>query len=225
LEEIMFEPKKDLTLQHDVIEELEWEPVVNAEHIGVTARNGVVTLTGHVESFAEKLAAEKAALRVKGVRALAQDIEVELPTSKKTADDEIAARALKILEWDILVPSDRISVKADHGVVTLSGEVDRLYQRDEAERDIWRLSGVRDVVNLVKVRTHIQPANVEDRIRRALERSANIEASHIAASVKDGTVTLHGTVGAWIERETAERAARAAPGVVAVKNEIAIGRP
>jgi osmotically-inducible protein OsmY len=221
----MPDTNKDLRLRRDVIEELEWEPSVNAEHIGVTARNGVVTLSGHVESFAEKLAAEKAVLRVKGVRALAQEIEVELPTSKKTADDEIAARALKMLEWDVLVPSERISVKADHGIITLSGEVDRLYQRDEAERDVWRLSGVRDVVNLVKVRAHAQPTDVEDRIRRALERSADLDASHITASVKAGTVTLRGTVGAWIERETAERAARAAPGVVAVKNEIAIGRP
>jgi osmotically-inducible protein OsmY len=221
----MSETRGDLQLQRDVIDELEWEPSVNAEHIGVAARNGVVTLTGHVESFAEKLAAENAALRVKGVRALAQDIEVELPSSKKTADDEIAARALKILEWDVLVPPKRISVKVDHGIVTLSGEVDRLYQSDEAQRDVWRLSGVRDVVNLVKVRSHAQPADVQDRIRRALERTADLEASHITASVKDGIVTLRGTVGAWIERQTAERAARAAPGVVAVKNEIAIGRP
>lgn len=215
---------KDLKLQRDVIDELEWEPAVNAEHIGVTARDGVVTLSGHVESFAEKLAAEKAALRVKGVRALAQDIRVELPTSKKTADDEIAARALKMLEWDVLVPSDRIPVKVENGILTLSGEVDQFYQSDEAERDVWRLSGVRDVVNFVKVRRHTQPADIGDRIRRALERSADLEAGHITASVKDGVVILRGTVGAWIERETAERAARAAPGVVSVKNEITIGR-
>jgi osmotically-inducible protein OsmY len=216
---------KDQQLQRDVMDELEWEPAVHAQHIGVTARDGVVTLTGHVESFAEKLAAERAALHVKGVRALAQDIKVELPTSKKTADDEIAARALKILEWDVLVPSDRITVKVDNGIVTLSGEVDHLYQSDEAERDVWRLSGVRDIVNMVKVRRHAQPVDVEDRIRRALERSADLEAGRITASVKEGMVTLRGKVGAWIERETAERAARAAPGVVSVKNEITIGRP
>jgi osmotically-inducible protein OsmY len=216
---------QDLTLQRNVIEELEWDPAVNAEHIGVSARGGVVTLSGHVRSFPEKLAAEKAALRVKGVRAIAQDIKVELPTSKKTADDEIAARALKILEWDVLVPSDHISVKVDHGVVTLSGEVDQLYQSDEAEHDVWRLSGVRDVVNTVKVRRHAQLIDVEQRIRRALERSAGLEASHIMTFVNDGTVTLRGEVGAWIERETAERAARAAPGVVSVKNEITIARP
>lgn len=206
-----------------MIDELDWEPAVNAEHIGVTARNGVVTLTGHVASFVEKLAAENAALRVKGVRALAQDIAVELPRSKKTADDEIADRAVKILEWDIVVPPNRVSVKVDHGIVTLSGEVDNLYQRDEAERDAWRLSGVRDVVNLVKVRPRAQPADVQDRIRQALERSADVEASRITASVKDGIVTLRGNVGGWIERQTAERAARAAPGVVAVRNEITIG--
>lgn len=216
---------RDLKLQRDVMDELEWEPAVNVEHIGVTVRDGVVTLAGHVESFAEKLAAEKAALRVRGVRALAQDIMVELPASKKTADDEIAARTLKMLEWDVVVPSERISVKVDHGIVTLGGEVDQLYQSDEAVQDVWRLSGVRDVVNMIKVRPRAQPTDVEDRIRRALERSADLEASHISASVKDGTVTLRGTVGAWIERETAERSARAAPGVVAVKNEILIGHP
>lgn len=214
---------RDLKLQHDVMDELEWEPAVNVEHVGVTVRDGVVTLTGHVESFAEKLAAEKAALRVRGVRALAQDIEVELPTSKKTADDEIAARALKMLEWDVVVPSEGISVKVDHGIVMLSGEVDQLYQSAEAEQDVWRLSGVRDVVNTIKVRRQVQPADVEARIRRALERSADLEAGRIFASMKDGTVTLRGSVGAWIERETAERAARAAPGVIAVKNEITIG--
>lgn len=216
---------KDLKLQHDVMDELEWEPAVNVEHIGVTVRDGVVTLTGHVESFAEKLAAEKAAIRVRGVRAIAQDIEVELPASKKTADDEIAARALKMLEWDVVVPSDRIAVKVDHGIVTLAGEVDQLYQSAEAEQDVWRLSGVRDVVNTINVRRQALPADVEVRIKRALERSADLEAGRISASVKNGTVTLRGTVGAWIERETAERAARAAPGVVAVKNEITIGHP
>ena len=216
---------KDLKLQHDVMDELEWEPAVNVEHIGVTVRDGVVTLTGHVESFAEKLAAEKAAIRVRGVRAIAQDIEVELPASKKTADDEIAARALKMLEWDVVVPSEHISVKVDHGIVTLAGEVDQLYQSAEAEQDVWRLSGVRDVVNTINVRRQALPADVEVRIKRALERSADLEAGRISASVKNGTVTLRGTVGAWIERETAERAARAAPGVVAVKNEITIGHP
>jgi osmotically-inducible protein OsmY len=215
----------DLKLQRDVIEELEWDPAVDAAHIGVSARDGVVTLTGHVPSFSEKLAAESAARRVRGVKAVAQDMEVELPSSKKTADDEIAARAVKMLEWDVVVPPGRIAVTVDHGIVTLAGQVDWKYQRDEAEADIWKLTGVKDVVNTVKVRPQLQPTGVQERIRKALQRSADIAASHVSVAVRDGKVVLTGTVGAWIERQAAERAAWAGPGVIAVENKIKIGRP
>lgn len=215
----------ELKLQRDVTEELEWDPAIDAAHIGVSARDGVVTLTGHVASFGEKLAAERAARRVKGVKAVAQDIEVELPSAKKTADDEIAARAVKMLEWDVVVPPGRIAVTVDHGIVTLAGQVDWKYQRDEVEADVWKLTGVTDVVNAVKVRPRPQSTDVQERIRKALERSADVEASHISVSVKDGKAVLTGTVGAWIERQTAEGAAWAAPGVTAVENRIQIGRP
>ena len=151
--------------------------------------------------------------------------EVELPSAKKTADDEIAARAVKMLEWDVVVPPGRIAVTVDHGIVTLAGQVDWKYQRDEVEADVWKLTGVKDVVNAVKVRPRPQSADVQERIRKALERSADVEASHISVSVKDGKAVLTGTVGAWIERQTAEGAAWAAPGVTAVEDRIQIGRP
>ncbi len=213
----------DLNLQREVTEELEWDPAVDAAHIGVAARDGIVTLSGHVSSFSEKLAAERATRRVKGVKAVALDLDVELPSSKKTADDEIAARAVKMLEWDVVVPPGRIAVTVDRGIVTLTGHVDWKYQRDEAEADVWKLSGVKDVVNAVKVKARPQSSDVQDRIRKALERSAEVDANHIAVSVKDGKAVLTGTVPSWVERQTAERAAWAAPGVTAVENKIGIG--
>lgn len=215
----------DLELRQAVTDELEWEPSVKAAHIGVAVRDGVVTLSGHVESYGEKCAAELAARRVKGVRAVAQEIEVHLPASKKTLDDEIMARALRMLEWDVLVPEERLKMAIDHGVVTLSGQVDWRYQRDEAEADLRKLTGVRDVVNMVTVKPRPSAEDLQERIRKALERSADLEAQHIQVSAKDGKVSLTGKVGAWIERQTAERAAWAAPGVIEVDNRIEIGRP
>ncbi len=215
----------DLELRTAVTDELEWEPSLNAAHIGVAVRDGVVTLSGHVESYGEKCAAEFAARRVRGVRAVAQEIEVHLPASKKTLDDEIVARALSLLEWDVLVPEERIKVTIDHGVITLAGQVDWRYQRDEAEADLRKLSGVRDVVNTVTVKPRPTGEDLQERIRKALERSADVEAEHIQASAKGGKVVLTGKVGAWIERQTAERAAWAAPGVIEVDNRIEIGRP
>jgi osmotically-inducible protein OsmY len=215
----------DLRIRQDVLDELDWEPSVDAAHIGVSARDGVVTLTGHVESYIEKLAAERAARRVKGVKALAQEIEVNLPSAKRTSDDEIAARAVRMLEWDVAVPHDGISVTVDHGVLTLSGQVDWRYQSEEAEADARKLTGVRDVVNSIKVKPRPGSRDIHARICDALERSADLEANRISVSIEDGKVVLAGTVGAWNERMTAEDAAWAAPGVIAVDNRITIGGP
>jgi len=215
----------DLRIRQDVLDELDWEPRVDAAHIGVSAREGVVTLTGHVESYIEKLAAERAARRVKGVKALAQEIEVKLPSAKRSSDDEIAARAVRMLEWDVAVPHDRIGVTVDHGVLTLTGQVDWRYQSEEAEADARKLTGVRDVVNSIRVKPRASSRDIHTRIRDALERSADLEANRITVSIEDGKVVLAGTVGAWNERMTAEDAAWAAPGVIAVDNRIAIGGP
>ncbi len=215
----------DLDLQQRVIDELAFDPSVDAAHIGVAVRDGVVTLSGHVRSVAEKFAAERAARRVKGVKAIAQDIAVRLPPDKKTDDDEIAERALKMLTWDVLVPSDAIAVSVEHGVITLSGVVEWGYQRDEAERDLRRLGGVKGVVNLIEVRPRVDAADVQARLRAAFERNADIEAEGITVAVKEGRIVLGGKVKSWIEREEAERVAWSVPGVKAVEDHIAITRP
>ncbi len=216
---------RDAQLQQQVIEELEYEPSVDAAHIGVSVRDGVVALSGHVESFVEKFAAERAARRVKGVRAVAQDLVVHLPSDQKTGDDEIAARAVKLLDWDAVVPHRQISVKVEHGIVTLGGEVDWHYQRAEAEYDMRKLNGVKAVINNIMVKPDLRPEDVRAKISAALERNAEIEASRITIDVAGGKVTLRGKVGAWTEREAAERAAWSAPGVTEVEDEIELMRP
>ncbi len=215
----------DLQLQQRVIDELVFDPSVHAAHIGVNARNGVVTLNGHVHSVAEKFAAEQAVRRVKGVKAIAQELEVHLAADKKTADDEIAQRAARLLAWDVLIPPNSITVKVEHGILTLSGAVEWGYQRDEAEHDVRRLSGVSTVVNDIEIRSKVSPADIKASLRAAFERNAEIEASGITVEVKDGRVILGGKVRSWIECEQAERAAWSVPGVTAVIDRIAIGSP
>jgi osmotically-inducible protein OsmY len=215
----------DQSLQQRIIEELDFDPAINAAQIGVSVDEGVVTLSGHVQSFMEKHAAERAARRVKGVRAVAQEIEVRLASDRKTADDEIATRALKILDWDLAVPSETIAVKVEHGAVTLSGDVDWAYQRAEAEHDVRKLGGVKSVINEIRIRPKTQPEDVRAKIRAAFERSAELEASRITIEISDGKVRLGGKVNTWVEREEAERAAWSAPGVVAVDDQIMISRP
>jgi osmotically-inducible protein OsmY len=212
----------DLQLRQDVLDELEFEPSVNAAHIGVTANHGVVTLTGFVTSYAEKTAAERAARRVKGVRAIAEEIEVRLPSDTKRADDEIAARAVDILKWQVGVPADRIGVKVEKGVVTLTGEVDWQFQKTEADHIVHKLSGVVDVVNEVRVASPVHAYEVKDKLEKALQRSAEVEAARITVETEGGKVILNGKVKAWYERDIAERAAWSAPGVTEVQNRITI---
>jgi osmotically-inducible protein OsmY len=221
-EEIM---KEELQLQLRVIDELEFEPRVDAAHIGISVHEGVVTLSGHVSSFAEKFAAERAVRRVRGVEAVAQELEVRLPSEAKTADDEIAARAVKMLNWDALVPQGRITVKVEHGIVTLGGEVDWYYQRSEAEYDIRKLNGVMSVINEIVVAPKVEPEDVRAKIRAALERNAEVEANNVTIGVSGGKVLLGGKVNAWTEREAIERAAWSAPGVTQVEDRIELVRP
>ena len=194
----------DLQLRQDVLDELEFEPSVNAAHIGVTANHGVVTLTGFVTSYAEKTMAERAVRRVKGVKAIAEEIEVRLPSDLKRADDEVAARAIDILKWQVGVPADRIKVKVEKGVVTLSGEVDWQFQKTEADHVVHKLSGVAGVLNQIQVASPVHAIEVKDKIERALQRSAELEAA------------------AWYERDIAERAAWSAPGVTEVLDRLTI---
>jgi osmotically-inducible protein OsmY len=213
----------DMKTKKAVEEELEWEPSVDAEHIGVAAEDGVVTLTGHVGSYAQKLAAEAATRRVKGVRAIAEEIEVRFPGDRKLADDQIAKRALDVISWDSTIPKDSFQVKVQNGVVTLTGEADWYFQRDDAESAVRKLSGVKGLINDIKIKPKVQASDVKSRIETALKRSAEVEADSIKVSVLNGRVTLNGKVKAWYERDLAERTAWSAPGVVAVEDRISIG--
>lgn len=214
---------KNEDLRRNVLNELAWDPTFDATHIGVAADNGVVTLTGHVSTYAEKLAAERAAQRVTGVRGIAEEIEVRPSYAKKTKDDEIAERAVRILQWDVSVPPGRISVKVEKGWVTLSGNVDWDYQRGAAAADIQKLSGVMGLINLIKVEPVVRVADVKQKIEDAFRRNATLDAGEIWVSAVDGTVTLNGRVRNWAERNTAERAAWSAPGVTAVEDHLLIG--
>ena len=191
-------------------------------HIGVVAEKGVVTLTGFVSSYAEKMAAERAARRVRGVRAIAQEIQVRLPWDKKCADDEIAQRAANILQWDVEVPHERIQIEVEQGFVTLSGEVEWNFQKEAAERDILRLSGVMALANKIEVTPRLEPADVQQQIEDALLRNAAIEATRITSEAEGGTIILHVNVNSWTERELAEEAAWAAPGVSRIENRLTV---
>jgi osmotically-inducible protein OsmY len=212
---------RDDHLQRAVLEELNWEPSVTAAHIGVTANAGVVTLTGHVQSLAEKHASETTALRVKGVKGVVEELEVRLPFEGKRGDDEIAAAALQVLAWDVLVPHDSVMVTVDKGWITLSGRVDQFYQKKAAEQDVRRLVGVLGVSN----ETTIKPANasyINDDILHALHRSWLFDPQTIKVSVEGGNVRLTGTVHSPHEREVAGAIAWAAPGSTSVENALGI---
>lgn len=213
----------DTSLRQDIIDELDFEPSVNSAHIGVAVGDGVVTLSGHVCSFAEKMAAEKAARRVKGVRAIAQEIEVRYPNDKKTADDEIAGRALAILRWNTVVPANSVQIRVQDGWVTLTGEVDWQFQRIAAESQIRRLSGVAGLMNSITIKPHAQTADIKTKIEEALKRSAEVEARNIRVSrIGDTRIALEGTVHDWQERQAVTNAAWSAQGVLSVEDRLTI---
>lgn len=211
----------DSLLQQAVLAELSWDPSVSSADIGVTANNGVVTLTGYVGSFVEKRAAEAAASRVKGVKAVAEEIEVNLMPSMTRTDAEIAAAALQSLSWDVSVPRDKVKVKVEKGWITLAGEVNWHFQRDAAERDIRRLFGVIGVSNQIVIKPHLRPSDVAERIKDALHRSW-FNPADITVSSIGGRVLLNGSVRSWHERQLAEAAAWGAPGVTQVEDNLAI---
>jgi osmotically-inducible protein OsmY len=212
----------DHQLRQDVLDELDFEPSVNAVHIGVGAHGGVITLTGFVSSYGEKLAAERAARRIKGVKAIAEEIEIRLPSDKKVGDDEIAGRAVDILKWRVGFPANRINVKVEKGIVTLTGDVDWRFQKSEAEAAIHNLGGVAGVANLIRVNSPVPVAEVKEKIQKSLHRNAELDASRITVQIDGGRVVLGGKVHAWYERDIAERAAWSAPGVTEVQDHIQI---
>jgi osmotically-inducible protein OsmY len=213
---------QDNNLQQSVLEELNWEPSVTAAHIGVAANAGVVTLTGHVESFAQKHAAETAVRRVKGVKAVAEEIEVRLPYEKKRSDEEIAGAAIGRFEWDVSIPRDTIKVTVDAGWVTLTGEVDWYYQKDAASMDVRSLFGVTGVSNQITIKPTVNTSNISDGIMHALGRSWFFDPKTISVSAQGGKIRLTGTVKSWHDRQLAGATAWAAPGATAVENDIAV---
>jgi osmotically-inducible protein OsmY len=212
----------DKELQHAVEQELLWEPSVRAEHIGVSVKNGVVELDGHVYGYPEKWGAERAAMRVANVKAVASEIKVELPSVDARTDADIARAALDLLEWNCLVPNT-VKVQVTDGWLTLAGVVEWQYQKEEAERAVRSLTGVKTVLNEITVTPRVSAIGVKSKIEDAFKRSAQVDARHITVEATDGTVTLRGNVRSWVEREEAERVAWAAPGVTNVKDLITIG--
>lgn len=216
--------KTDIQLQKDILSELAWDPAINATDVGVIVKDGVVTLTGHLASYAEKYAAERAARRVSGVKALAVEIEVKLTASSKRTDSDIAAAAKRALEWNVTVP-DTIQLKVENGWITLSGNAEWDYQRQAAERSVRNLFGVVGVTNLVKVKPKIAPGDVEKSIHDALVRQAEQEVKGMQILVDGSAVTLRGKVHSWTERKAAQSAAWSAPGVSTVVNELKVMEP
>jgi osmotically-inducible protein OsmY len=216
------ETRSDAQIQADVLAELKYEPRVLPNEIGVAVKDGIVTLTGWVDSYMKKWAAEKAAHRVRGVKAVANDIDVRLPTSSERTDAEIAKAAIQALEWDALIPIDKLQVTVEKGWVTLRGEVEWNYQRLDADRVVRRLTGVKGVINLITVKPRLQPEDLKTKIEEALKRIAELDASRIQVQIDGGKVTLKGTVKSWAERQEAERAAWSAPGVTQVQNDIVV---
>lgn len=214
--------KTDSQLQLDVLNELKWDPSIHHESIGVAVTKGVVMLSGDVKSYAEKLYAEKAARRVKGVKAIAEELTVRYDFQPKTGDGEIARRITDVLAWDPLVPHDRIEVTVEKGMAKLGGKVDWNYQRDLAFKAASRISGVAGIQNMIQVIPAISPGVVRARIEEAFERQADLKADKITVRTEGHKVLLGGNVGSWNERSVAERAAWSAPGVSQLQDDITV---
>lgn len=212
----------DLSLRQSIMDELEFQPDIDAANIGVTVDNGVVTLTGHVKSYAQKISAERAVKSIKGVRAVAEEIQVRPMKDAGTADDAIASRALNILSWSSDIPEQDIKVIVQNGWITLEGEVDWQYQKETAEMAVRKLSGVVGVDNRLVLRPQVNVDDIQRRIEEALKRNAEVDAKGIHIKVEGDVVKLEGKVHLWRERQIAERAAWSVPGVRQVDDHLRI---
>jgi osmotically-inducible protein OsmY len=215
--------KTDKQLRTDVQDELEWEPSISdAETIGVAVEDGIVTLTGSVKSFSEKWAAENAAERVAGVKAVSDDLEVHLASDYSRTDTDIARAAVDALRWNVNVPTDRVKVTVENGFVTLQGDVDYKFQKEAAADGVRHLTGVTGLSNQIDVKPSASAGAIKDQIEKAFKRSAEFDATQISVRVSGGKVTLSGRVSTWLERDDAEDAAWRAPGVFDVENDLTI---
>ena len=212
--------KGDLELQRDVIEELRFDPQIKDKEIGVAAKDGVVTITGSVESYGQRWAVERAVERVAGVRVVANELEVRLPNAYVRSDNDIAHQIVEAFRWDVQVPNERITAKVSDGWVTLVGEVEWAFERDAAAHDVRNLAGVRGVTNLVKVKSPVSTYDVSLKIKDALRRRADRDADRIQVEAIGDVVTLKGTVSSYAEKRAAEGVAWSAPGVREVNDEL-----
>ena len=214
--------RTDTDIQKNVIAELRYDPSLRDDDIAVAVRDGVVTLAGFVDSYTEKRTAERVAGRVKGVKAIANDIEVKLPSSSQRSDPDITHAAVSALQWSTSVPEDRLKVKVERGWLTLQGDVDWYYQKEAAERAVRQLTGVRGVSNLIAVRVRPLPSDIKQKIKDTLRRGAEFDAEHITVDIDGQKVVLRGFVRSYAEMRDAERAARNAPGVTEVENKLVV---
>jgi len=214
--------KSNTQLQRDVMDELQFEPTVDASNIGVIAKDGIVTLTGKVSNYAAKYAASEAAERVTGVKAVTDEMKVDLPAYHQRDDQDIAQAAVNALKWHVWVPKDALKVKVDKGWVTLEGTVDYRFQQTAAEDAVQNLTGVTGVSNLIGLRAVVVPSDIKVKIENALNRAAELDGERIKVEVDGNKVVLRGKVASWAERDEAERAAWSAPGVWDVDDKLEI---
>ena len=214
--------RTDRQIQDDVQAELKWEPTLQAEHIGVAVKEGIVTMTGNVVNFSDKWTAEQAVGRVSGVKGVAEELEVTLFGATSHTDSDIAHAAANALAWDYSVPKDKVKIKVEKGVVTLNGDVECFFQKDAARRAVASLTGVKWVTNMINIKPTVTPVQVEDSIKKTFARRARLDAEKITLEVNGGEVVLKGHVATWNEKQDAAMAAWATGGVTNVKNNLLV---